>query len=108
MEQSRSSTATQHALAQTKQRQLLEKARLDEIADRKKAIAEKAALEERKKERERKERERLEEETKRMEALPKTRNLWELKREREKRGLDKDGRDDHLLAGKTKVSLLLD
>lgn len=64
------------------------------MAQSKKEAAERKAVEERRRDREAKERKRLEEEKKKQLELPKTRNLYELKKEREKRGLHPDGRDD--------------
>lgn len=63
--------------------------------------------EERKKEREERERKREEEERKKKSQLPKTNNLYALKQERIKRGLNPDGSEDHLLDGsaaKSKVT----
>jgi hypothetical protein len=73
-------------------------------AEEARKLAEQRRVErEKREERERKQRER--EEAKKA-ALPKTTNLYALKKEREKRGLDPNGKDDHLLPG-NKVRFLL-
>lgn len=51
-------------------------------------------------EREERDRKFQEEEARRKAALPATKNLYALKQERIKRGLNPDGSDDHLLGGK--------
>lgn len=91
----------QAALAEKERlRQLKDKA--DAIAEAKRLAVEKEAMEGRKREREKRERERLEEEKRKEREMPKTRNLYGLKQERIRRGLDPDGKEDHLMA--TKVS----
>lgn len=80
--------------AAEKERARLAAAKEALIAREKKEAADRKAAAERRLEREQKERQRLEDERKRQLELPKTRNLYELKKEREKRGLDANGKDD--------------
>ena len=99
------------AAAKTKrdQAEVAEKDRLRQIREKEEAVAEakrlaadKVASEARRREREKRERERREEEERKERELPKTRNLYALRQERIKRGMDPDGKDDVRAA--TKVS----
>lgn len=73
----------------------------EEAEAKRQAEARRLADERRKEREERERREREAEERKKAaaRALPKTNNLYELKLERKKRGLDPDGKDDHLIPG---------
>ncbi|GAA5823158.1 hypothetical protein JCM3770_005564 [Rhodotorula araucariae] len=73
-----------------------------EAAEARKQAEARRILEERRREREereRKDREAAERKKAQAQQLPKTTNLWALKQERKKRGLDPDGKEDHLIPG---------
>jgi hypothetical protein len=95
-------TAAQQAELAAKAKARKEAAEQAERLAAQKAQAEKAAAEQRRKEREQRERDRVAEEERRKTALPKTTNLYALKQERIKRGLDPSGKDDHLLNAKVR------
>ncbi|KAL8286843.1 hypothetical protein RQP46_003849 [Phenoliferia psychrophenolica] len=90
--------------AAEKERARLAAAKEALIAKEKKEIAERKGIEERRREREARERQRVEEERMRQLELPKTRNAYSLKKEREKRGLDPSGKDDPPKAPKASTS----
>ncbi|GAA5976084.1 hypothetical protein JCM10908_005381 [Rhodotorula pacifica] len=94
-----SNTAQQQAehAKQEKERQAAKKA-TEEAGQRRQAELRRLA-EERRKEREERERKEKEQEARKARALPKTTNLWALKKERQRLGLYPDGKDDHLIEG---------
>lgn len=100
-----SNTAQQQAehAKQEKERQAAKKA-AEEAEQRRQAELRRLA-DERRKEREERERKEKEQEARKARALPKTTNLWALKKERQRLGLDPDGKDDHLLDGASSVSM---
>lgn len=79
----------------------------DQLQQAKRQLEEKKLADERRRAREERERRDRELEEKRRAELPKTRNLWQLKQERIKSGLNPDGSEDYLLAasnGRAKAS----
>lgn len=96
-----SNTAQQQAelAKQEKERQIAKKA-AEEAEQRRQAELRRLA-DERRKEREERERKEKEQEARKARPLPKTTNLWALKKERQRLGLDPDGKDDHLIEGAT-------
>ncbi|KAK4050079.1 hypothetical protein OIV83_003650 [Microbotryomycetes sp. JL201] len=99
MAQAARNAATEQAEVAQRDRLRREAERAQEIERLKKEAKEKEMLEQRRKERQERERKLEQERQRQMAALPQTRNLYALKQERIKRGLDPDGRDDHLLPG---------
>ncbi|KAM0788233.1 hypothetical protein ACM66B_001387 [Microbotryomycetes sp. NB124-2] len=99
MAQAARNAANEQAEVAQRDKKRKEMERLQELERQKKEAREKQMFEQRRKEREERER-KLEEERKRqLSTLPKTHNLYALKQQRIKRGLDPDGKEDHLLSG---------
>lgn len=93
-----SNAAKQAALVKQEKERQLQQRKL-ELENHRKAEEAKRAAEERRKEREAREARVAEEMRLRKQALPKTNNLYQLKQERIKRGLNPDGSEDHLAGG---------
>ena len=107
--ESASKTAANQAnlIKQEKERQAAKRA-LD-LENQRKAEEAKKLAEERRKEREAREKKLEQERQKKKDAIPKTNNLYQLKQERIKRGLNPDGSEDHLAgqANSSRVSRLV-
>jgi len=71
------------------------------LENQRKAEEAKRLAEERRKEREAREKKLEQERQKKKDAIPKTNNLYQLKQERIKRGLNPDGSEDHLAGNAT-------
>ncbi|GAA5938525.1 uncharacterized protein JCM15063_005346 [Sporobolomyces koalae] len=87
--------ANQAALVKQEKEQQAQQRKID-LENHRKAEEAKRAAEERRKEREAREAREAEQVRLRKQALPKTNNLYQLKQERIKRGLNPDGSEDHL------------
>lgn len=98
MELAARNSAEQHAKLADKERERKLAERKAELDRARKQAEEQARFEERRRERQEREAKLREAKEKELASLPPTRNLYALKQERIKRGLDPNGTEDHLMS----------
>ncbi|POY72431.1 hypothetical protein BMF94_4257 [Rhodotorula taiwanensis] len=92
-----SNTAQQQAEHAKQERDRLAAKKAAEETEQRRQAELRRLAEDRRKEREDRERKEQEAAARKQKALPKTTNLWALRQERKRLGLDPDGKDDHLI-----------